>query len=615
VQHAHERFLAADATRLPGSPAAGDHLQSAYRLWLFGHQLERGEPPWRDPYSFRAEAPAQASPAGWPYGLVFWPVASLFGAVVAWNAVVLLAFALAGGFTLLWLRELGLAYVPALAGGLAFALAPYRVAQSGGHLLGLVAVLLPLALWAWERGRKGRREWNLLAAAALASIPLSGQVHLALGAIPFFVLYAVCRTRERWQLVDTAVAAGIAVACGLLVREATIEGSTLAGGRSLDEVQRFSADPIDFVQREVDDGLEEFVVLGWLVPALASAGLVVLLLARRWLLATALALGVALPVALALGTNLPSYEWLYETLPPFRYPRVPERLMPVACLALAALAAFAVGAALARARGKALLPAAVLVVALVGADLRVRTGVFDAVRADEANAAYTALPTGGGLLELPVFRPDRHEGSVYLYYAMQAQRPRPLGYSTIAPPAAMDTARALEGLNCGVWRPADRALLERLGVRYVALHRGLFTGPVSPNARWFAERGLLRNGFRPVATGGTVTTYRAGRAPSLEVAGEPPRGRPILCDGWDGTTTKDEHASLWIHGGGLLVVELDASPPLRTTVAVDGARLPARVISHGSGIEVEVVGRGWHRVEIESEEPGVRLVEARFSAG
>jgi hypothetical protein len=151
-------------------------------------------------------------------------------------------------------------------------------------------------------------------------------------------------------------------------------------------------------------------------------------------------------------------------------------------------------------------------------------------------------------------------------------------------------------------------------VRYVALHRALFTGPVSPNARWFAERGLLRNGFRPVATDGTVTTFRAGRPPSPDVEGEPPRGRPILCDGWDGTTTKDEHASLWIHGGGLLVVELDASPPVRTTIAVDGARLPTRVISRGSGIEVEVAGRGWHRVELESEETGVRLVEARFSA-
>ena len=48
-------------------------------------------------------------------------------------------------------------------------------------------MLLPLALYGVER----RRTW--LAAAALASIPLSGQVHLALGAIPFVLVYALAR--------------------------------------------------------------------------------------------------------------------------------------------------------------------------------------------------------------------------------------------------------------------------------------------------------------------------------------------------------------------------------------------------------------------------------------
>lgn len=613
---ARDDFLAVDATELGAAPAPGDHLQSTYRLWLFGHQLERGDVPWRDPYSFQDEAPEQANPAAWPLGLPFWPLVALFGAVVAWNVLVLLGFVAAGALTLLWLRELDLAFVPALAGGLAFALAPYRVAQSGGHLLGLIAVLLPLALYAWERARRGRREWNLLAAAALASIPLSGQVHLALAAIAFFALYALCRTRKRWALVDALLVVAISAACGLLVRGATIEGSTLEGGRSLDEVRSYSADWIDFVQRELDDGLEEFVVLGWLVPALALVGFALLLWERRWLLATALGIGVAVPVVLAVGTNLPTYEWLYDALPPFRYPRVPERLLPIACLALAALGAFAVQAVTARVGNRGLLATAIAAVALIGADLRFRTGVFDAYAADEGNTAYAALRAtpAGGLLELPVFRPDRHEGSVYQYYALQAPRPRPLAYATIAPPAADTAARRLERLNCGAWSAEDRAVLERYGVRYVALHRSLFTGPVSPNARWFAERGLLRNGFRVVAEDGDVITFRPGRSPSLDVPAEPPHGRPILCGGWDGTTTSERQATLWIHGRGLLLVGLEASPPVRATLVVDGARLPARVISRGSTLEVEVVTASWHRVEIDAEGTGIRLVEARFSA-
>ena len=127
--------------------------------------------------------------AGWPFAAVFGPLQALFGTVVGWNLFVLLTYVGAGGLTALWLRALGLPLAAALAGGLAFALAPYRVAQSTGHLLGPISMLLPLALYGVER----RLGW--LAAAALASIPLSGQVHLALGAIPFVLAYAVARGR------------------------------------------------------------------------------------------------------------------------------------------------------------------------------------------------------------------------------------------------------------------------------------------------------------------------------------------------------------------------------------------------------------------------------------
>ena len=78
-----------------------------------------------------------------------------------------------------------------------YEIAPYRLVQSRGHLLGPISLLLPLALWAFERARKtGDQRWWWASRAALVSIPLSGQVHLALGAIPFYVLYAVCRSRE-----------------------------------------------------------------------------------------------------------------------------------------------------------------------------------------------------------------------------------------------------------------------------------------------------------------------------------------------------------------------------------------------------------------------------------
>ena len=78
---------------------------------------------------------------------------------------------------------------------------------------------------------------------------------------------------------------------------------------------------------------------------LAIAGFVVLLLRRRWGMATVLGLGALVPILFALGSNTPGYETLWRHLPGLQHTRVPERIMPVACLALAALVAVAVSRA------------------------------------------------------------------------------------------------------------------------------------------------------------------------------------------------------------------------------------------------------------------------------
>lgn len=506
--HANSRFLAGGANG-HGEAAAGDHLQTGYRLWLVGHQLEHGRAPWRDPYQFQPEVEPQLNLAAWPFGLPYWPLVRALGPVRAWNAFLLLTYAAAGLLAFAWLRELELGASAAAAGGLAFAIAPYRVAQSVGHLLGPISILLPLALLCLERGRPGRPRrflWIAGAGAAVASIPLSGQVHLALGAVPFFVGYAVCRFRDLLGLAAVAAAAAAAVGAGLFVRYAVIAGSLDEGGRSLAEVDLYSADWQDLVARHRRHGNEAFVFLGWGLPVAALAGLVLLVRARRFALAAALGLGGLLPILLALGTNLALYRWLYHALPPLRYPRVPERTMPIACLALAGLAAFAIASAARRARHAAV-PAVALALLLV--DLRVT--LYGASVADEGNAAYAAVARGapGRLLELPVFLPDRHFGSVYQYYSMQGRRERPSGYSTVAPLDADAVLRRLLPLNCGDWSRGASRLLDGLGVRYVAVHEGLYTrnplvrGPcVGP-----AERGLRAHGFRRVARDGAVTVF------------------------------------------------------------------------------------------------------------
>jgi hypothetical protein len=403
-----------------------------------------GRAPWLDPYSFQPESRKRINFAGWPFGVVFGPLHFLFGTVGAWNAFALLTYLGAGAAAAAWLRSLRLPLGAALVGGLAFSLAPYRSIQTaGGHLLGAVAMLLPLSLWALET----RRRW--LAIAAIASVPLSGQVHLALGTMVFFLAYAAARRRVGLGLAGAAAS----VVAGIVVYLGGIRGTTGAGGRSFGQVERYSADVWDFFARQSRHEFESFVFVGWVLPIAALVG-VVLWWRRDRGLALVLGLGALVPAVLALGANTLLYEPLWDTLPGLRHTRVPERLLPIACLCLAALAAFAVER----------IPwryAALVAIPLVALDLRV--DVYRPMGADENNPVYALLRDAapGRVLERPVIVPELQEGSVYLYYSMQAPRERPLGYSTTAPRSADRTARALR-------RGLDPTTL---GVRWVVLYR------------------------------------------------------------------------------------------------------------------------------------------------
>jgi hypothetical protein len=590
------RFLAR-GTPVPGEAAAGDHLQTEYHLWLVGHQLSRGAAPWHDPYTFRPESPPRWNFGGWPFGLPFWPLAALFGPVLGWNLFLLLTYLAAGAFTYLWLRELRLPVGAALVGGLVFALEPYRVAQSAGHLRGPISALLPLSLWAFERSRHGSRWWLAGAAAALASIPFS-DVHLALGAIPFFVLYALLRGGRA----GTVAAAVPAVPAALVVGHFSTSGIG-AGGRSLREVAHYSATGLDFVTRHPRHGLESFVFLGWLTPVLAAAGLVVLLVARRYGLAAALAVGAIVPMLLALGTHFPLYEPIWHHFPPLRYPRVPERQMPVACLAVAALAAFAV-ARLARSFPKLVAVCYLLAVLVLALDLRV--WVYQAAAADRDNGAYQALrdASAGRLLEVPVLNPSVHLGSIYLWHDQVAQRERPGGYSTIAPKRAARLSLRLSELNCGDWRPSDDALLRRLGVRYVAFHRGL-----AGETGWFAWRELRRHGFGQLARDGAISMLARDRNGGSLPVPEPTR-RVVFCEGWNGRSPRYRHAAFWARGP--LRVGLTTREPVEAALSVD--RKSARSLRVTGPVSVQLAtGPGWHLIgiDVDRADRGLRVEPAR----
>jgi hypothetical protein len=627
-------FLAGGAPGY-GEAAPGDHLQTTYHLWLFGNQIENGRYPWRDMYSFRPESQPTVNPAVWPYGIVFWPLYRLFGLVLAWNLFVLGTFVAAGLLCFAWLRELGLPRGPALVGGLAFEIAPYRSLQSAGHLLGLIAVLLPLSLWALERGRRGSPLWLLLSAAALASIPLSGQAHLAIGAIPFYAGYALVRlpgARRRWlYLAGAGVGVVLAIGAGVLIDHVVVQGSLSAHGRSLSAVSAYSADWVDFFSRDNRHGSESFVFLGWLTPIAAAFGLYVLWTTRRRWLAALLAAGAAVPIVLALGTNTPLYRPVHAVVPGLSYPRVPERLLPVACLAVAALVAFAVGWAakvVSRRHVVALVAAAIVVFA---ADLHVHA--LKATAAGEGNRAYEALEGGNRanrLVEVPVFLPDTHYGSVYQYYDTGPQRERPGGYSTTAPVIADVVARKLQALNCGDWLSRPGRTLRQLGVTEIAFHRGLFVlNPDVPGRTWFAWRGLVEHGYRPWAHDGAVTMLdrlHGGGPPPAAPVREPAHDNWYFCQNWyandgNGRAMGDDHAGLWIYGSGTLRVLARSYARLDARVSVDGATRLSQRFAGGKQppvveLRVPLGAAGWHLItfdtpalpEVNGRQEGVRLL-------
>jgi hypothetical protein len=313
---------------------------------------------------------------------------------------------------------------------------------------------------------------------------------------------------------------------GLLIQHAVIAKSIVAGGRDFHALTIYSAHPLDLVSRVQLRGSEQFVFLGVATVLLAVAGLAALLRERRLGLALLLAVGTVVPVAAALGSNLPLYRFAWHHFFVLRYARVPERTLPIACLCLAGLAAFAVDWLVRRWPGLTVAIVAATA-ALVVVDLHV--SVFEPTKADEHNAAYAALRAAGSgrLLELPVFLAGDDHGSVYLDYSQQAPRQRPLGYSTVARPSGDKAGRGLWLMNCGIVGAEQRRLLGLLGVRYVTLHRGLFRGTSHQKFLGAARAGLRGAGFRPVARGGEVELWRLEGRPKLSL-----RPQTDACRSW-----------------------------------------------------------------------------------
>jgi hypothetical protein len=199
-------------------------------------------------------------------------------------------------------------------------------------------------------------------------------------------------------------------------------------------------------------------------------------------------------------------------------------------------------------------------------------------------------------------------GSIYPYYDQIAQRERPGGYSTVAPTEAALLALRLEPLNCGDWRPGLEGLVRRLGVRYVALHAGLYAGT---GRAWFAWRELVGHGFGELAHESAVTTFARGRR-----GGEPqvrePRRAIVFCQGWEHGAPLHRQTAFWARGSRLQVVATTREPD-RITFSVAGRAVRSVRLTGPNRLTFPLGAGGWHlvRVNITRTDRGLRLQSVR----
>jgi hypothetical protein len=276
--------------------------------------------------------------------------------------------------------------------------------------------------------------------------------------------------------------------------------------------------------------------------------------------------------------------------------------MPLANLALAALAAVAAARLIALSGRRAALAGSALV-ALIAADLLVFP--LERTAADPGNAAYAALRAApaGRTLELPLVEPGVHFGSVYDYYQLQAPRERPGGYSTLVPQPPYDFYFLRNRVSCGVWLPGDEQALRALDVDHVTFHAGVYAQSETPGA-WFGWRGLLAHGFRPVAQGGEITLFERGAAGADAAAPvpEPERGELQLCQGWEGRTMEERQGPLWIHGEGRLTIVVGAAAPTPASLWIDGERVDSSDVEGTATLAGELRGEDWHALVLEVPE-------------
>jgi len=162
------------------TPDPGDPLFVLYLLKWGVRQARLGFPSfWNAPFFYPLRGVTALSDHLLGPDLVATAWTALGGSVVgAYNLLLAASFVLCGWSTFYVLRKSGARALPALFGGAVFAFSPFRWDQLS-HLQILLAGLVPLILWSWDRLLAAPSRQRAAGFLALYAIHLSGGTYLA----------------------------------------------------------------------------------------------------------------------------------------------------------------------------------------------------------------------------------------------------------------------------------------------------------------------------------------------------------------------------------------------------------------------------------------------------
>lgn len=516
--------------RADSVPAGRDHLPTVplLNVWTLSWNADRaagGFGGYWDAPIF-ADAPlalgfSEPQPATLATAPAVWLGASpgrAFGWYV-WAAVFL-----NGAVTWAGLRRLGLAAVPAAAGGVLTQVLPLAVAELSAAQLLHVWPLVGLLVAAEAMMRKPSPAAGA-AAGAFFGLAVATCLHHALmaGVLAAVLLPAAAwrwgvTHRRRWRAVAGSLVAGAAVAAAVSLPVVLPVRAALdreAFERREETVAKLSARPAAYARQpaSVWDAAASSAVRrlrpGALTIALAVAGVFAAWRSpRRWW-TVGLVLLLAASAALSFGANLRAgpvdvWGWLRETLPGVRHVRNVYRFAFFAQVAAVLLACESLQL-LWRDRSRRrrwLRAAAVLLAAAAVAEVWPPRAVRVGLPVESANAAWAeavreGTPPGGTLLHLPMGGPKTALSYAPTARWMVLQRlhgvPLVNGYSGFFPREYWDARAAFaDGIQ-----PADVRKLRSRRVAFIAVTRGAEVPiDVGPDV------------LRPVDVEGPVALYR-----------------------------------------------------------------------------------------------------------